>query len=227
MTVNNPSVCLKSTRGQKDLHTAKAEDNVVGHVNVNHQSISLLFMVNFQEGNEHLFAKERAVDGSDESIVSTQVVENDVLNNMGKMTKISPVTPQVSLNADSDDEKFIVFRTWTPSWTTIWLSSGYLAFVSVKYLVAEADLVAEDLHIGLPVPRYLGVDTMTLLEERRDLLDDTDCSTGKPAQNCDKSKRVSRLMVARTKRVSNDAVIVDNEFEATSDISILSTHWKP
>lgn len=59
----------------------------------------------------------------------------------------------------------------------------------------------EDLLIGLPVLRHLGVGTKTLLEVRSDLLDEADCS-GDTTKNC--HGRVKRLMIARLNRISTE-----------------------
>lgn len=70
-------------RKQKALHTAKVEDNVIGRVNIAHQSTLSSFMVSFQDGDEYLSAKGRADDSSDKSIVSAPVAENAVLSGKG------------------------------------------------------------------------------------------------------------------------------------------------
>lgn len=77
------------------------------------------------------------------------------------------------------------------------MSAGPLALVNVTFLVADADLSAEDLLIGLPVLQHLGVDSKTLLEERRDLLDGADCSSVRSLSPNSSGGLVSRLMTAR------------------------------
>lgn len=59
------------------------------------------------------------------------------------------------------------------------LSAGSFALLNVEFLVTDAELAAEDQLIGLSILPHLDVDTKTLLENRRDLLDGTDCSSVK------------------------------------------------
>lgn len=165
----------KSARSQKGAHTTRAEDKVVGSVNVSRHAASSSFVVSFHEGEESLTGKGRADDGSDESTVSTRIAECAVLNGIGKMTKIAPISLQVALEAKSDTEKFVLSRTWTAQRAALKLSAHNLALVDVNYFAADANLAAQDLLIGSPVIRQLGVDAKNLLVKRQDLLDGTDC----------------------------------------------------
>lgn len=168
-------------------------------------STSASLTVTFHDGDESLSVTGRADDGSDESIVSAEAVERAVLNGVGKIRKIKPVTLQVALKSETKAQSFTFSRTWTPPRTILKLSAGPLALLNVRYLVAESNLTAEDVLIGLPVLRHFGVDTKTLLEERRDLLDGSDCSNVEAG----KGGTVSRLMVARLHCVPNEAVSED------------------
>lgn len=195
----------KSTRGQKQRDDPKHP--VAGRLQPTiGKTISSSFTVTLCDGNECMAAQGRADDGSDESIVSSTVAEKAVLNGIGKLTKIDPVFLQVALKQGDNAEKFTFSRTWTPPRTVLQLLVGPLALVNVTYLVADADLAAESLLIGLPVLQHLGVDTKTLLEERRDRLDGADCSAVKAATSGSGGGRVSRLMIARLNRVTNDSV---------------------
>lgn len=69
-------------------------------------------------------------------------------------------------------------------------------------MIANANLAVEDLLIGDPVLCHLGVDTKTLLEERRDLLDGIYCSNANVV--LEKGGSVSRLMVACLNRVTDE-----------------------
>lgn len=76
--------------------------------------------------------------------------------------------------------------------------------------------------LGLPILQYLGVDTKTLLEDRRDLLDGTDCGkVSASARTRDgKTGKIGRLMLARLNRVENEAVVPtrqDNTDDADLD----------
>lgn len=64
------------------------------------------------------------------------------------------------------------------------------------FLVADADLSDEELLIGYPVLKHLGVDIKTLLEQRRDVLDGTDCSEVQ-YNGLSGGGAIGRLMLAR------------------------------
>lgn len=82
--------------------------------------------------------------------------------------------------------------------------------VNVFILVTDADLVVGDLFTGLAILQLLGVDTKTLLEKRRDLLDGSDCSSIRVANVGTNGGRVSRLMIARLSRLPNPETPSDN-----------------
>lgn len=164
------------------------------------------FEVQFQDGNESLWANGRADDGYDESIITARIAEHAVLNGVGKIKKITPISLQVALKSGSEAESFTFTRTWTPPRLVLKLAAGPLAFLSVRFLVSDADLAVEDTLLGLPVLGNLGIDTKTLLEERRDLLHGPDCSSVKFCSSSENGGRVSWLMIARLNRMSNDLV---------------------
>lgn len=60
--------------------------------------------------------------------------------------------------------------------TVLYLSVCKLALKNIKFLVADDRVESEDHLIDLPVLRHLRVDTKTLLEEKIDALNGTDCS---------------------------------------------------
>lgn len=64
-------------------------------------------------------------------------------------------------------------------------------------MVFDCDLASKDFLLGLPVLRHLGADNKTFLEERRDLLDASDCSSISTSSNLVKTGHVVRLMIAR------------------------------
>lgn len=208
----------RSTRSQtaaaiasSSTHVKSEDKKVAGRLKPPARSFcSSSFAVKISDGTESVTASGRADDGSDESIVSPKVAENAVLNGIGKFKKIPPISLQVALKDGDDPQKFTFSRTWTPPRTVLLLSAGPLALVNVTFLVADADLSVEDLLIGLPVLQHLGVDTKTLLEERRDLLDGSDCSSIGAANTGTPGGQVSRLMIARLNRVPNSHVSTDN-----------------
>lgn len=92
-------------------------------------------------------------------------------------------------------------RTFTVPRTVIRLAAIPLTLDSVFFLVAETDLAVEDLLIGLPFFQHLGDFTKTLLEERRDLLLKSNCSSTRAANAGTHGGRVSRLMMAWLNRL--------------------------
>lgn len=94
----------KSTRAQqRNISAEQAKENrkpgdwVAGRINAVSMEISSSFRVSFMDGNEIHSAIGLADDGADESIVSARTVERAVLNGIGKMSEISPVSLQIAL----------------------------------------------------------------------------------------------------------------------------------
>lgn len=83
---------------------------------------------------------------------------------------------QVALKDDDDVQWFTLSRTWTPPCIFLHLAIGSLALTNVIFLVADADLAAEKILVGLPVLRDLGGDSKTMLEHDRIGLHGSDCS---------------------------------------------------
>lgn len=62
------------------------------------------------------------------------------------------------------------------------LSSERMALANITFLVADDDLACEDILIGLPVLENMGIDSCTLLERNRAVIDGTDCAeVGNPS----------------------------------------------
>lgn len=159
--------------------------------------------IRIEDGDESLKTVGPTDDGSDESIVSLRLAEKAVLEGIGRKTKIQSLSLQVALKEDDDAQSFTFSRAWTPPRIVLRLSTGPLALTNVKFLVADADLAAEDILIGLPVLRHLGVDTRTMLERDRKRLDGSDCSVVSPPA---KGGSVSRLMIARHNLIIEEPV---------------------
>lgn len=178
----------------------KSTERTVGRLAPKSRS-SLSPSIKFTSSNEisPMTACGRTDDGNNESIVSPKLAEKAVLNGIEKMTKFDKVCLQVALKNGSSAETFFS-PTWTPPCVVLKLISGPLALVNVTFLVVDADLFAEGLSIGLPVLQHLGVNTKTLLEQRRDALDGSDCSSVSKAISGENGGYVRRLMVARTNR---------------------------
>lgn len=87
------------------------------------------------------------------------------------------------------------------------MAAAPLALVNVTFLVADADLAAEELLSGHPVLQHLDFDTKTLFEEKRDMLDGIDCSAVPNSTAVSRSGYVSRLTVSHLNNLpSSDGI---------------------
>lgn len=153
------------------------------------------------DGMASISATGRCDDGSDDSLASPTLAERAAIQGIGKIRKVNPVHIQVALKSGDDAQSFTFSRTWTIPRTVLQLASGQLALANVSFLVADDELACEELIIGLPVLRHLQVDTRTLLENNRSVLDGSDCShVGNPTTRS-RGGIVSRMMFARMNRV--------------------------
>lgn len=158
----------------------------------------------------------RCDDGSDESIVSSRLAEKAVVQGIGRMTAIKTIKLRVALKNGEDEHSFSFSRSWTCPRTVMHLASGQLALTNVTFLVADAELACEPLIIGLPVIQHLQVDTRTLLENNRDVLDGADCSHIRNTANDSRGGTVSRMMISRL----NGERTSDNDQAKATDIDM-------
>lgn len=202
---------LRSTRSQQAAVSGSASSSEkwrtdIGRVTERLRSspISIStasFPITLEDGAESITATGRTDDGSDESIASPKLAECAVLDGIVKRSKIEEVTLQVALKEGDSAQLFTFSRSWTPPRTILRLAAGPLALVNVTYLVADDDLAVEDLLIGLPVLQHLGIDTKSLLESKRDVLDGIDCSSVRSSTGTTCGGHVSRLISSRLNRV--------------------------
>lgn len=87
--------------------------------------------------------------------------------------------------------------------TVLRLAAGPLALVNVTFFVADIGLAAEDLLIGLPVLRHLGIGRETLAEQMRYVLNGADYSTVYATHASSGGGQVSRLMFGSVYHVSD------------------------
>lgn len=142
----------------------------------------------------------RCDDGSDESIVSPSLAQAAAIKGIGRMSSIPPVKIQVALKDSDSAATFTFSRTWLVPRVVLKLSSGHMALLNVTFLVADDETACEDLLLGLPVLRHLGIDSRTLLERQWSSLDGTDCAG---ITHSSGAGRLGRLIVARMQRNSN------------------------
>lgn len=128
------------------------------------------------DGRKHIQAVGCCDDGSDTSLVSPQLGEEAAQKGIGKLSSISTTTLSVALKSDKTPQTFTFSKAWTTPRTILHLTSGQMALIDVRFLVADYDLTCEDLLIGYPVFKHLQVDTRTLLEQKRAALEGADCT---------------------------------------------------
>eukprot|EP00737_Agarophyton_chilense_P003792 gb/GEZJ01004544.1/.p1 GENE.gb/GEZJ01004544.1/~~gb/GEZJ01004544.1/.p1 ORF type:complete len:294 (-),score=41.13 gb/GEZJ01004544.1/:342-1223(-) len=221
MARNGPSRSNRSQRAASSQISAGSDPKpgckVTGCLQpVSHPRTSSSFSVPLFDGTIIVTTTIRTDDGSDESTtVSPKLGESSFINGIGKLTKITPVPLQVTLKDKDVPQTFSFWRSWAPPRTTLKLSAGPLALVNITFLVADEELTAEDLLIGLPVLEHLGVDTKTLLEEKRNFLDGFDCSSVCASQSSVLGGQLSRLMIARSNQLPNSEDFSSSLSDAT------------
>lgn len=93
----------------------------------------------------------------------SRVAKRAVLIGIEKMKKISSITLQVALKEGYHATKSTFSQGWTAPRTVLNLSRWPLALINIEFHVADVELAAEDLLIGLPVSRQLSDDIKMLL----------------------------------------------------------------
>lgn len=138
---------------------------------------STLCPVVVSDGVSSLSATGKCDDGSDDSIASSSVVQQAVLNVIGRLDAFEPITVQVALNSSDKAEEFKLSRVRKVPRHVMEMSSGRLTLTDISYLVSDDVSASEDILIVLPVLQHLGIDSRTQLERNRATLDGTDCSS--------------------------------------------------
>ena len=173
------------------------------------------FTADVSDGCVSLSATGKCDGGSNNSLVSPHPAEKAAISEIGKIKGIRPVEIQVALRKGDRAQSFRFSRIWTVPGTVLQLASGQLALANLSFLVADDQMTCEELIIGLPVLGHLQVDTRTLLENNRAVLDGSDCSQiGNPCTG-DGGGVVSRMMSARM----NCSVTGMSETEVDEQIS--------
>lgn len=167
--------------------------------------------ITISDGNVSVKGTGRCDDGSDETIASPQIAEKAVLKGIGRFEAITPVKIQVALTTSAEPELFTFSRKWNAPRIVMELSSGRLALHNVSFLVADAHLACEDILFGYPILQHLGIDSRTLLERNRSVIDGTDCSpVGHPTIG-QKGGSLGRLMIARLQRIQGSDPLTESQ----------------
>lgn len=112
-------------------------------------------------------------------------------------------------DVDSSHE-FIFRRTWTTPRTVFLLSAGPLALVNMTYLVTDADLASEGLHVALPVLQHLVVDTKTVVKNNGESVIGSHCSPIGGPNTRTHGGQVHRLVMAPLNSLRNSHLSSDS-----------------
>lgn len=157
-------------------------------------------VVTFSEGESFIQGTSRCADGSDDRIAPPKLAEAAVIQGIGQMKRIKPVTINVALNQGDEEQELRFSRPWTVPRLTLQLSSAQLTLTNISFLVTVDHFCCEDLVIVLPMLQHLRIDRKTLLEAQFNALDGTECAeVGNPTVGPEGS--VGRLMVAHMQQV--------------------------
>lgn len=141
----------------------------------------------------------RCDDGSKEPLTFKELAEKAARGGNRKLKAIETVYLKVTLTKESETTGFPFFHGWNIPSTFLHLSSGRPALKNTKFFVADENcaMVCEDLLIGLPVWRYLRLDTQTLLEAGIQTLEGTDCSLSEVPPKMGKLGRLMTVCLNR------------------------------
>lgn len=110
-------------------------------------------------------------DARRESSLLTVLTERRVI---GEIKAIDSVDLQVALKSGQNDQAFKISKELIVLRNILHLYSGHVKLRSIRFLVADEELAAEELLIGLTVLSHLKMDTSMLLEATRPELDGID-----------------------------------------------------
>lgn len=135
-------------------------------------------------------------DGSDESIATPIFAEKDVLHGIAKRIEIHKIESRVASKEGEFVPEFSFFYARITSLIVFQLTAGPLAMVTVTFLVADGDFAAEQVLDRFPVLQQFDVDSRTLLEKKRDLLNGINCTSVRISILVRQGGYVSGLMVS-------------------------------
>lgn len=107
--VTGPQTSTRTQQQKTNTVEVNIEGKKIGHKMTLYARDAFSFGVLFNEGDEQHIVNVRADDGANNSI--TGIAETAVLNGIGKMAKIAPITLQVALKCVIDAEKLTISRT--------------------------------------------------------------------------------------------------------------------
>lgn len=152
------------------------------------------------DGSASLKGTVRCDDGSDDSIAPPKVANEAVLKGIERFETIIPVSIQLALTSTEQPEAFTFSRLSKIPRLVLELSAGHLALNNISFLVADANILYEDLLVGYAVLKHLGIDFRALLEQNREILGGIDCSpVDHPTTNAN-CGTFGRLCIARLQR---------------------------
>lgn len=115
--------------------------------------------------------QERSDEGSHKIIVSKAFAHRTVLNRIEKLNNIELIKLQVVSKDETNTKAFSVPKTWSVPRMILQLTKGPLALINVTLLLLDKELAEEDILIVLPMLQRLVIDTKSMPEHKRDVID--------------------------------------------------------
>lgn len=159
---------------------SKSEPKVVGQVLTNSRTADTsTCQIDLLDDSSTVVAHGKCDDGSDASVIASEIAYKCVTEGIWRVLKISPETVKLALTLLKADmaNTFTFEKVLLAPSVVLHLPVGKLALRNICFLVAESKEIIEghDLLIGAPILQHFRVNTHTLLGEHRYKLNDTDC----------------------------------------------------
>jgi hypothetical protein len=126
---------------------------------------------------------------------------------------------------ESDDFEVTELCRLSPEWT---LPHGPLCMRNTNFLITEAFMQDEELIIGLPELKKMGLDPVRIIDEVRKTFHMTDFSDCRPSTAFEKPSKMGRMMLLRRAKCDNSVNKDDsfsdekNQYDASDDDSLPS-----
>lgn len=153
----------------------------------------------------------RCGDGSDDSIASSRLARTAIRNRIGRFEAIALMEIQVGLTSRKEAETFTFSRVRKVPRLVLELFVDRLALNNMSFLVVDDDLSCGDVLAGYQVLHHLAIDSRTLLEQNRSMLDGTYCTSVEHYTAMKASGSLGRLMVACMQQVIGSEMINEEE----------------
>lgn len=187
------------------------------------------YPVTVTDGVQSINSSARTDRGSDKSIVSFKPAKRSVLRGIGRLTKVDTVTFRVALKPIPPEVQTYIFSLKrAPPGSSLQLFTSLPELINVIFLVSNCKIAIEDLFIGSPVLDHLGINTNTMLQQKRNLLCVIDRSSVRHLPSVTHGGSVRHLMHARMTKendVSDGSAMASTTPAQTNRTFQLSRKW--